>query len=258
MKRVLIGDIHGRDYWLDVVNENDDADEFIFFGDYIDPYQHVYKDFNPEAVISDEELITNFQRIIDFKESNGATVKLLLGDRDLYYIADLGPCKAHSPKAAQQIRELFLSKLYLFDVVYQFDNVLCTHAGISEAWLNKYRQDWKVSNVSSIVKELFNEDYRYFHYNGTLVDENIATVGRIYESPFCLNAVDLTMYNLDLWKEYIQVFGHTRFYGIKLDQALNSVNNTRYYNVDTLWGIEPRYLSYQDGIFRYNRLERKL
>ena len=45
---------------------------------------------------------------------------------------------------------------------------------------------------------------------------------------------------------------------MKLDQALSSVNKTWYYNVDTLWGIEPRYLSYQEGEFRYNRMERKL
>lgn len=92
----LIGDVNGRDYWLDVVNENDDADDFIFFGDYLDPHRHIYNFFDPEDVVSDENLIANFQRIIYFKESDGARVKLLLGDRGLHYIADLGPCESNA------------------------------------------------------------------------------------------------------------------------------------------------------------------
>jgi len=262
MKRIMLGDIHGREWWLDVVKRNKDADEFIFFGDYFDPYWDLGDPYADEfdfegSIPSVDKLISNFNKIVEFKESNGSRVKLLLGNHDLHYIADVRPCSRYNPKAARQIKDVFLPKLHLFDVVYQFDNVLCTHAGISCAWLDKYRPDWEVSNVAATVRELFNEDPRYFDYDGTLFDESIASVGRIYESPFWIRPQDLEYADIGLWKQYIQVYGHTKLYGMPLERALSKVNRSKYYNVDTLWGWEPRYLCCIDGEFSYNRVQRR-
>lgn len=38
MKVVFIGDIRGHDAWIDMVQENKDADKFVFFGNNLDPF----------------------------------------------------------------------------------------------------------------------------------------------------------------------------------------------------------------------------
>lgn len=40
MKRlIIIPDVHGRDFWQKAVGDNPDG-EFVFLGDYLDPYGH--------------------------------------------------------------------------------------------------------------------------------------------------------------------------------------------------------------------------
>jgi predicted phosphodiesterase len=38
MKIVAIGDIHGRDYWKQIIEQEQDADVFVFVGDYFDSF----------------------------------------------------------------------------------------------------------------------------------------------------------------------------------------------------------------------------
>ena len=38
MKYIFIGDVHGRTNWKQIIDKEKDADKFIFFGDYFDPY----------------------------------------------------------------------------------------------------------------------------------------------------------------------------------------------------------------------------
>ena len=38
MKTVIIGDIHGHDSWKQVVAQEQDADRFVFVGDYFDSF----------------------------------------------------------------------------------------------------------------------------------------------------------------------------------------------------------------------------
>ncbi len=38
MKVVFIGDIRGREAWIDMVQENMDANKFVFFGNNLDPF----------------------------------------------------------------------------------------------------------------------------------------------------------------------------------------------------------------------------
>ena len=41
-KLVVIGDIHGRAVWRKIVDDNPDADKFIFLGDYFDSHEKKY------------------------------------------------------------------------------------------------------------------------------------------------------------------------------------------------------------------------
>ena len=41
MEVILIGDIHGRTIWKQIVERHPDADHYVFFGDYFDPYEDI-------------------------------------------------------------------------------------------------------------------------------------------------------------------------------------------------------------------------
>ena len=41
MKIIVIGDIHGRTCWHDIVKKNPDADKIIFLGDYVSTHEDI-------------------------------------------------------------------------------------------------------------------------------------------------------------------------------------------------------------------------
>ena len=56
MKTIVLGDIHGRNVWKDIVFQ-EQADRVIFIGDYFDSFD-----------IGPAEQMLNFKDIIEFKE----------------------------------------------------------------------------------------------------------------------------------------------------------------------------------------------
>ena len=74
MKYILIGDIHGRTSWKQIVEKEKDADKFIFFGDYFDPY---------DWTLTLDDLVNNFNDIVKFKLDNPDKVILLIGNHKL-------------------------------------------------------------------------------------------------------------------------------------------------------------------------------
>jgi predicted phosphodiesterase len=85
MEVILIGDIHGRTIWKQIVERHPDADHYVFFGDYFDPYED----------IPYWELAKNFKAIVQLKKELGYRVVLLLGNHDLHYYADVEPCSRY-------------------------------------------------------------------------------------------------------------------------------------------------------------------
>jgi predicted phosphodiesterase len=75
MKKItIIGDLHGRDIWKRIVDENPDSDLYIFVGDYFDSF--------------DIDILTqmhNFKDIIAFRKDNPDKVITLLGNHDFHY-----------------------------------------------------------------------------------------------------------------------------------------------------------------------------
>jgi hypothetical protein len=74
----LIGDIHGRNAWRQLVRTDMIN---IFLGDYLDPYDR-------DDLQADSTEYDNLQDIIRFKQQNPDTTVLLLGNHDLHYLWD--------------------------------------------------------------------------------------------------------------------------------------------------------------------------
>ena len=119
----LIGDIHGRDAWRQLVRE--DAVN-IFLGDYLDPY-------GSETRKAGEDALAHLQAIVAYKEQHPETI-LLLGNHDLHYL--WRECYSrYNYQCAKQFEEFFRQNWHHFQIAYAIGKrILVTHAGVTKPW----------------------------------------------------------------------------------------------------------------------------
>jgi hypothetical protein len=123
---VAIGDIHGLTYWKEAVSDNPDC-RYVFLGDYLDPYEP----------LSRQHLISNLQEIIAFKQQRPDDVVLLLGNHDLhYFVEEMERSTRFNPKIAIEVSEIFRNSYDLFQLAFQEEKCVFTHAGISQQWFD--------------------------------------------------------------------------------------------------------------------------
>lgn len=129
MKIVVLGDIHGRLIWSDII-EKENPDRVIFLGDYVTTHDKV----------SAEQQLSNLEDILNYKEENPDKVILLRGNHDIqhlgYYWAQCSGWngKVWGTMSQPEFKNRFLN---LTQWIY-IDNDLKTifsHAGISKVWL---------------------------------------------------------------------------------------------------------------------------
>lgn len=128
MKILTLGDTHGRPYWKDIIDKNE-FDIVVFLGDYVDSYE-----------IDDANTIKNLLDIIEYKKSNMDSCVLLLGNHDIQYLFSHSThgCSGYRPQMYVQLHQIFNDNKDLFQVAFQIDNYLWTHAGVSNAWYKKF------------------------------------------------------------------------------------------------------------------------
>jgi len=128
MRVLSLGDIHGFDTWKSPLNywrpeETSDVDQFdkiIFVGDYVD-----------EFILTDAQILKNFEEIIELKKKYPEKVELLLGNHDVQYIYPTGnKCTGFRESMFFQLSMLFQENKKLFKIAHQEQNYLWTHAGI--------------------------------------------------------------------------------------------------------------------------------
>lgn len=156
-KIVVLGDLHGREIWKDIVKKESDADKIIFLGDYTCPRDlaWVYRD--------PTDLCGFLYEILDYKDQNPDKVILLRGNHCLdslgYYWAQCYP-QDHPKVAAywqtDDVKNWFLKNTQW---IYRIPdtNIICSHAGISKVWFNNVikSKHWKdlLNNPSSGIYE---------------------------------------------------------------------------------------------------------
>jgi hypothetical protein len=123
MKIITISDLHGRDNWLQI--NVDQYDKLIFLGDYTDSYD-----------LSDNVILENLQQIIRFKHHYPDKIILLIGNHDAQYLHfPHYRCSGFRPSMQPTLSKLFTDYQSLFQIAYQEDSYLFTHAGVSNRWL---------------------------------------------------------------------------------------------------------------------------
>jgi hypothetical protein len=135
MKIVVLGDIHGRLCWKDII-EKENPDKVVFLGDYVTTH---------DGITVDQQL-SNLENILKYKEDNFDKVILLRGNHDNqclgYYWAK---CSGYNIKLEEYMskdpfKERFLE---LTQWIYIYDDFIFSHAGVSIIWLeNEVERDY--------------------------------------------------------------------------------------------------------------------
>ena len=189
-KVVFIGDVHGRDCWNEIVDHEKDADLIIFAGDYVSTHED----------ISVEDQLNNLFDILLYKEEHPDKVVLLRGNHDMqhlgYYWAE---CSGFFRGVEKEMSKPEVKERYLHDTqwVYVMDNIVFSHAGITERWF-KDSECETVEDINNLEpSELFGfRPCKFSDYYGISQTQG----------PTWIRPQTLCAYALPGW---IQVVGHT-------------------------------------------------
>lgn len=156
MKILVLGDIHGKDCWKDIIHK-EEPDLTIFLGDYVST--HFRK------LVTEEQQINNLKDILEYKQEYPDKVILLRGNHDMqacgYYWAEC------YPTAGKKVEEWFSSNKQWFlentQWIYLYKNICFSHAGVSSIWME--------NNNIKTLEEINNlEPSEVFAFNGKMSD----------------------------------------------------------------------------------------
>lgn len=239
-KTVFIGDIHGSDRWKSIVSNEKDAERFVFVGDYFDSLD-----------IAGLIQIHNFKEIMEFKENSPVEVVTLVGNHDYHYYPEIGSngTSGYQARLAPLISMLIQENRDNLQMAYAFDNVLCTHAGVGEFFLDQVL-GYKVWNVDTIAEDL-NELFRYkpkiFEFNGFE-----PTGDNTSQTPLWIRPKSLVKASKNIRKRFYQVVGHTMLRYLDLED-IHKWAGGKYFFIDTL-NTSGEYLLLIDGVFSKSKV----
>ena len=261
MKTIIIGDVHGRDQWKQIVAQEKDADMVIFLGDYFDSFD-----------ISAVEQMHNFKEIVEFKETsftNAGTddqhktrVIMLIGNHDYHYFPEINDSSTsgYQTRMAMVIKQLIAEKREHLQVAHRIGEFVFSHAGISSEWLDDTVTDWTEENMVDKINELFKYtplslDYRSFKmFSATEWSGANGYGNETYQGPMWIRPKALMSANKDtLRKKIIQVVGHT--YQNEIDKE-GKATGGRYYFVD-VQETSQEYMIITDGQISFNDVPKK-
>lgn len=229
MKTLILGDIHGRTCWKDII-EKEDPDLTIFLGDYVTSHEF----------IRDEIQINNVLEILDYKESNPNTCILLRGNHDLQCLYKNKSEWACYPEPSRKLLSFYSSQdfvnRFLDDTqwIYIDGHVIYSHAGISKTWLRDTGKKLNEINTLEPSEDLFGfRPNSYFDTSGDSITQSCVWIRPQSLVEDCLD-------------DYDQVVGHSTVKTISdLKNLVSSLKNS-------IWlcdNLPDEYLVNNDGKF---------
>jgi hypothetical protein len=201
MSKILcIPDIHCRKFWRKPVEiYSDKVDKIVFLGDYLDPYSEEIM-MAPELMecnnfYDSQNLLKMLEDIISLKKNEPDKCILLCGNHTCSYIWPKFQAATRTDyKNWEKYHKFFSENLKYFNLVWIEDNVIFSHAGISEGWANEFL-------------------YHYMDYDGNVSLEKNSL---IFEAARVLKDTELKDFNIHYIKA-ISNISHYRggdyFYG---------------------------------------------
>jgi predicted phosphodiesterase len=252
MKLIAIGDIHGRDIWKQIVAKEQDADMFVFVGDYFDSF-----------TVKGIDQINNFLDIIEFKKQSKVPVILLLGNHDYHYYPGIEDTSTsgYQTLMAPSIKHVVGDNKQHLQLAYQSGEFVFTHAGLSSEWLDDMVVGWDVDSLDATVNDLFRfqpnkiayRSFKYYDYENNQATLAAGYGDETFQGPIWIRPKSLMRVNKNtLRKQIIQVVGHTPQDTIDIE---GKSTGGRYYFIDTLEYGQNQYLVVTDGVVSLGKLE---
>ena len=161
MKVLVIPDCHGRKFWRQtIINNIDKVDKIIFLGDYLDPYKNEIKE-NPELMecndfYDSENLLKMLENIVSLKKNEPNKYILLTGNHtDSYIWSNFHAATRTDYKNWEKYHKFFSQNLEYFNLVWIENNMIFSHAGISEGWAKAVAVELSLTiNLNNPVKSI--------------------------------------------------------------------------------------------------------
>lgn len=249
LKTVVIGDVHGRTLWRNVVGLEKDADVVIFLGDYFDSRDRIA---GPKQLENFKEII-KYQAEMDVQQTT--KVILLFGNHDYHYMPwhTREPYSGYLPYMAAKYRRVLMAHLDKMTLAYAQDDLLFSHAGVSIEWLKRFSlksytdTPWQTYSAAALAQEVnatFASLPKRFDFNGFNPTGDDSQQSPIWIRPQALKEANEGQLHPDI----IQVFGHTVVkWPDTVVHAFDPPNSQRYFHADLLGS--GYYLVYHDGQF---------
>ena len=185
MKVGLIGDIHGRNFWRLSVHKMllEGVDRIIFLGDYLDPYEKEIEE-NPKLMECNSfddanNLLKMLEDIISLKKIEPDKYILLTGNHtDSYIWSKFHAATRTDYKNWKLYNKFFSQNLEYFNLVWIENDVIFSHAGISEGWANEFLYHYMkydegaeleknslVLETARVLKDTFLKDFNKYYIN---------------------------------------------------------------------------------------------
>ena len=199
MKIAIIGDLHGKDCWKQLIKDKiNSVDKIIFMGDYSD---------DSWIQFEDREIIDNLKEVIEFKKKYNEKVELLIGNHDFQYIVGYPTASRYRKSYAKEMNQIFKDNEELFKIIYIKNNYIFSHAGITNGWIDYIKKKYNIENITiNNIEEEVNKVYK-----ADKEDCNIVSFRRGGLNKFAgLLWADTEDLIEDAWIGYNQVVGHNR------------------------------------------------
>ena len=212
---IVIGDVHGRVNWRQLVYPLRDDCTYVFLGDFSDPYYSIED-------ITYEQMIEQAREIFALKEKYPDKIVILASNHDLQYILDYPETNRFEYRFSkrQEMHHTFYENSHLIDgVAYNIgDKYLISHAGVTYEWYTSHC-DYDNNNVGKepleeIAKKINtvwknNKESFMFLQNAKMSDYYGESSGHspVWVRPYTLWCNNL--FGFDSGR--IQVVGHTYF-----------------------------------------------
>jgi hypothetical protein len=183
--RLAIGDIHGRTFWKNYLDE--DFTEFYFTGDYFDSFD-----------VSFLRQLGNFRELCETARAD-PRIKLCLGNHDYHYLGGIKPQRysGFQDKNKLYIYKILEDNMDLLNIVYLTpDRYLISHAGVSNTFMKKIG----AASVEEI-NGAFLKDRNILTFDGRGIFGDDITQSPIWIRPRALESDPLAGYH--------QIVGHT-------------------------------------------------
>ena len=200
-KLIIIPDVHGRSFWRKAIEDNTE-EEFIFLGDYLDPYRL-------DGVTVDEAF-DGLKDIVALKECHPEQFTLLWGNHDLHYLYPELEGSRLDHKNAVRNEAFFREHEKYFQIaserIVTGKRYLFTHAGVGRLWIESFLPSFPEEQITA---SFLNQSFRMPAFVKSLSAISYYRGGPdLYGSCIWADLQEQSEFYNQM-ESTIQVFGHT-------------------------------------------------